>query len=194
MSELQGEGQDTPKQDSATAAIKLAIDLGPLLVFFAVNALYGIFAATAAFMVVIIAALVASRILLGKISPMPLITAVLVMVFGGLTLYLQDETFIKVKPTVLYILFAGVLFGGMATNRLFLQMVMGEAINLTREGWRILTVRWASFFLVLAVLNEIVWRNASTDFWVSFKVFGLLPLTFVFAALQIGLLQKHTKS
>lgn len=186
--------QDTPKQDNATSAIKLAIDLGPLLVFFAVNAWYGIFPATAAFMAVIAGALVASRVLLGRISPMPLITAVLVMVFGGLTLYLQDETFIKVKPTVLYVLFAAVLSGGMAVNRMFLQMVMGEAIDLTREGWRILTIRWAVFFLVLAGLNEIVWRNSSTDFWVSFKVFGLLPLTFVFAALQIGLLQKHYKT
>lgn len=186
--------QDLPKQGGATSAAKLAIDLGPLLVFFAVNAWYGIFPATAAFMAVIILALVASRVLLGKISPMPLITAALVMVFGGLTLFLQDETFIKIKPTVLYILFAAVLFGGMATNRLFLQIVMGEAISLTREGWRILTVRWATFFLVLAGLNEIIWRSTSTDVWVSFKVFGLLPLTFVFAALQIGLLQKHNKS
>ena len=188
------EPRDTPKQDGGTAATKLAIDLGPLLVFFAVNAWYGIFPATGAFMVAIVAALAASRLLLGKISPMPLITAVLVMVFGGLTLFLQDETFIKVKPTILYILFAALLFGGMAVNRLFLQMVMGDAIDLTREGWRILTVRWAIFFLVLAGLNEAVWRTMSTDFWVSFKVFGLLPLTFLFAALQIGLLQKHGKT
>lgn len=188
------DGEDTPKSGGGMAATKLAIDLGPLLIFFAANAWYGIFPATAAFMVAIVAALAASRLLLGKISPMPLITAVLVMVFGGLTLFLQDETFIKVKPTILYVLFAALLFGGMAANRLFLQMVMGDAIDLTREGWRILTVRWAVFFLVLAVLNEAVWRTMTTDFWVSFKVFGLLPLTFVFAALQIGLLQKHSKS
>lgn len=188
------EQQDTPKREGGTAATRLAIDLGPLLVFFAVNAWYGIFPATAAFMVAIFAALAASRILLGRISPMPLITAVLVTVFGGLTLFLQDETFIKIKPTVLYVLFAVVLYGGLAVNRLFLQMVMGEAIDLTREGWRILTIRWAAFFLVLAGLNEAVWRNTSTDFWVSFKVFGLLPLTFVFAALQIGLLKKHNKT
>lgn len=188
------DGEDTPKSGGGTAATKLAIDLGPLLIFFAANAWYGIFPATAAFMVAIIAALAASRFLLGKISPMPLITAVLVMVFGGLTLFLQDETFIKIKPTILYVLFAALLFGGMAVNRLFLQMVMGDAIDLTREGWRKMTVRWAIFFLVLAVLNEAVWRTMTTDFWVSFKVFGLLPLTFVFAALQIGLLQKHSKS
>lgn len=188
------DGEDTPKSGGGTAATKLAIDLGPLLIFFAANAWYGIFPATAAFMVAIVAALAASRLLLGKISPMPLITAVLVMVFGGLTLFLQDETFIKIKPTILYVLFAALLFGGMAVNRLFLQMVMGDAIDLTREGWRIMTVRWAIFFLVLAVLNEAVWRTMTTDFWVSFKVFGLLPLTFVFAALQIGLLQKHSKS
>ncbi len=188
------EPRDKAKTDRAASTTRLIIDLGPLLVFVAVNALYGIFAATAAFMVAIIASLVASRALLGKISPMPLITAALVMVFGGLTLFLQDETFIKIKPTVLYILFASVLLGGMATGRLFLQMLMSEAIELTGEGWRKLTIRWAVFFVLLAVVNEIVWRNASTDFWVSFKVFGLLPLTFLFAVLQVGLLQKHSTS
>lgn len=151
---------------------KLGLDLGPLVIFFAVNALYGIFAATGAFMAAVVISLGASRLLLGKISPMPVVTAVLVMVFGGLTLFLQDETFIKVKPTVLYILFAAVLLAGLATGRMFLQMLMGEAISLTQEGWRVLTLRWAWFFLFLAILNEIIWRSMSTDFWVSFKVFG----------------------
>lgn len=182
----------SPSPREATLPLtKLAIDLGPLLVFFGVNGFYGIYAATAAFMVAIAAALGASKLFLGKISAMPLVTAVLVMIFGGLTLYLQDETFIKIKPTILYVLFAILLIAGLALKRLFLQLLMGEAISLSNEGWRILTIRWAVFFLALAVLNEVVWRTMSTDFWVSFKVFGLLPLTFIFAALQIGLIRKH---
>lgn len=185
------EGGPASEQAPSTALIKLAFDLGPLVVFFAVNGLYGIFPATAAFMCAIILALVGSRLLLGNISPMPVVTAVLVMVFGGLTLFLQDETFIKIKPTVLYVLFAVLLLAGLAFKRLFLQLLMGEAIQMTEEGWRILTYRWVGFFVCLAVMNEIVWRTTSTDFWVGFKLFGLLPLTLLFAALQIGLMRKH---
>ena len=170
---------------------KLVLDLGPLIVFFAINAFYGIFAATAVFMVAVIAALAISKLRYGAVSPMPAISAVLVLAFGGLTLVLQDETFIKLKPTILYTLFAGVLIAGLLLNRLFLQMLMGEAFQLDPAGWRKLTLRWAVFFLFLAALNEIVWRTTSTDFWVSFKVFGLLPLTLLFAALQVGLLQRH---
>ena len=124
---------------------------------------------------------------------MPLITALFVLVFGGLTIYLQDETFIKIKPTIIYLLFAGLLLGGLAVNRVFLKSVMGELFQLDAVGWRLLTYRWAGFFLVLALLNEAVWRNVSTSTWVSFKVFGLLPLTLIFAALQTGLLQRHAK-
>jgi intracellular septation protein len=184
-------GPGDTQRDPITPLSRLALDLGPLILFFAVNALYGIFVATGAFMIAITAALITSRLLHGRISPMPAITAVLVIVFGGLTLFLHDETFIKIKPTVLYVLFAVLLLAGLATGRLFLQMLMSEAIALTDEGWRKLTVRWAGFFGFLAVLNEIVWRTMSTDAWVTFKVFGLLPLTFAFAALQFGLLQKH---
>lgn len=179
------------EQDGRLPLVKLLLDLGPLIVFFTVNALYGIFAATGAFMAAMAVSLAASRALLGKISPMPVFTAVLVTVFGGLTLYLQDETFIKVKPTVLYALFAALLLFGLATGRMFLRMLMGEAIALTNEGWKILTLRWVWFFLALAALNEIVWRTMSTDFWVAFKVFGLLPLTFLFAIVQTGLVTKH---
>jgi len=175
-------------------ALRLAFDLGPLILFFAVNAFYGIFAATACFMVAIIAALAASRILTGKFAKMPLVTAVFVLIFGGLTLYLQDETFIKIKPTVIYLLFAGLLLGGLAIKRVFLKSVLGEMFALSSAGWWLLTCRWAGFFVFLAILNEAVWRSVSTDMWVSFKVFGLVPLTFVFAALQAGLLQKHAKS
>ena len=173
--------------------LRLALDLGPLLLFFAINAFYGIFAATGFFMVAIVITLITSRILTGKFAKMPLVTAVLVIVFGGLTLYLQDETFIKIKPTVIYTLFASILLGGLALGRVFLQSVLGEMFELSDTGWRLLTYRWAGFFIFLAFLNEAVWRSVSTDDWVSFKVFGLVPLTFIFAAMQAGLLKKHSK-
>ncbi len=173
--------------------LRLALDLGPLILFFAINALYGIFLATGFFMVAIVAALITSRVLTGKFAKMPLVTAAMVTVFGGLTLYLQDETFIKIKPTVIYTLFASILVGGLATGRVFLQSVLGEMFELSDTGWRLLTYRWAGFFIFLAFLNEAVWRSVSTDNWVSFKVFGLVPLTFIFAAMQAGLLQKHVK-
>ena len=122
---------------------------------------------------------------------MPIVSAVIVVVFGGLTLVLQNETFIKLKPTIIYVLFGGVLLGGLAFGKPLLGMVFDSVFHLTDEGWRKLTLRWALFFFALAVLNEIVWRTQSTDFWVSFKVFGVLPLTFVFAALQYPLLKKY---
>lgn len=173
---------------------KLLIDLGPLAVFFIANAVSGIYAATGAFMVATVAALIASRLAFGTISMMPLVSAALVLVFGGLTLYLHNETFIKMKPTVIYLLFAVVLMAGLALGRPFLKLLLGEVFELREEGWNKLTVRWCAFFVGLAVLNEIVWRNVSTDMWVNFKVFALVPLTFLFAALQVGLMQKYAKS
>ena len=194
MSTSEKENENDKEKGKENPALRLALDLGPLLIFFGVNALYGIFAATGVFMVAIIAALIASRILTGKFAKMPLVTAVLVLVFGGLTLYLQDETFIKIKPTIIYILFASVLLGGLAVKRIFLQTALGEAFQLTVTGWRLLTYRWAGFFIFLALANEAVWRSMSTDNWVSFKVFGLLPLTLLFAVMQTGFLQKHAES
>lgn len=194
MSTSEKEHENDKEKGKENPALRLALDLGPLLIFFGVNALYGIFAATGVFMVTIIAALIASRILTGKFAKMPLVTAVLVLVFGGLTLYLQDETFIKIKPTIIYILFASILLGGLAVKRIFLQTVLGEAFQLSATGWRLLTYRWAGFFIFLAFANEAVWRSMSTDNWVSFKVFGLLPLTLLFAVMQTGFLQKHAKS
>lgn len=171
--------------------IKFIVELGPLLVFFFVNSRYGIFEGTAAFMVATVIALLASRVFLGRIATMPLVTGVFVLVFGGLTIYLQDDHFIKMKPTIVNGLFAAILAGGLLFDRLFLKIVFGDVMHLTRQGWRILTVRWALFFVVLAVLNEVMWRLFSTDTWVTFKVFGIMPLTFVFAMAQIGVLKKY---
>ena len=172
-------------------AIKLVVELGPLLVFFVANSRYGIFAGTGAFMVATIAALVASQVLLGRIATMPLVTSVFVLVFGGLTLWLQDDHFIKIKPTIVNGLFAAILFGGLAMGRLFLKVVFGDVMRLSEEGWRLLTLRWGFFFVFLAALNEFIWRGFSTDTWVAFKVFGIMPITFVFALAQIGLLKRY---
>ncbi len=192
--------------------LKLALDLGPLLLFFFANsrpALFepwiaplipeavatgeraGIFVATAVFMVAIVAALAISYVMTRRLPMMPLVTAAIVVVFGGLTLFLQNETFIKLKPTIIYLLFAVTLFGGLLFRKPLLAMVFDQMFNLSDEGWRKLTIRWALFFLAMAVLNEIVWRTQSTDTWVTFKVFGVMPLTFIFAALQYPILTKY---
>jgi intracellular septation protein len=195
--------------------LKLTLDLGPLLLFFFANArpaLFepwiaplipdavatgertGIFVATAVFMVAIVAALAISYALTRRLPVMALVAAVIVVLFGGLTLFLQNETFIKLKPTIIYLLFTGTLFGGLILRKPLLATVFNQVFHLTEEGWRKLTIRWALFFLALAMLNEIVWRTQSTDTWVTFKVFGVMPLTFIFAALQYPLLTKHEAS
>jgi len=189
--------------------IKLLLDLGPLVIFFAVWSMTGkdgsfldaflpdalsgkvnpFFPATAAFMVATLASLAGTFFVFKKVAVMPLVTAVLVTVFGGLTLYMADEHFLKMKPTFVYLLFAAILFVGLWLNRPFMKILFGEAFALTPEGWRILTGRWAVFFLFLAVLNEVVWRSFSTDIWIKLKVFGFLPLTMIFAIAQISLIQ-----
>ena len=171
--------------------VKIALDLGPLVLFFFANSRFGIFTATATFMVAVLAALAASYVLTRRLPIMPVVTAIIVLVFGGLTLILHNDTFIKVKPTIIYALFGAVLLGGLLFGKTLLGVVFDSLFHLTEEGWRKLTVRWALFFLALAVLNEIVWRNTSTNIWVDFKVFGVMPLTLVFGALQYPLLQKY---
>jgi intracellular septation protein len=174
-----------------TSALKFLLDIGPLILFFVANGRWGIFAATGVFMVAILVTLAVSYSLTRRLPVMALVSAAVVVVFGGLTLALQDETFIKLKPTIIYLLFAGALIGGLVLRKPLLAVVFDQMFNLTEEGWRKLTLRWAIFFLVLAVLNEAVWRTQTTDVWVSFKVFAILPLTFVFAMLQYPLLKKY---
>ncbi len=171
--------------------MKLLIELGPLLVFFAGNAVGGIYVATAAFMATTLLSLAVARFRYHKVPAMPLVSAVVVLVFGGLTLYLQDETFIKLKPTIVYSMFAGLLAGGLLLRKPLLELLFGPVFSLTEEGWRKLTFRWMAFFVAMAIVNEVVWRNFSTDAWVSFKAFGFLPLTFLFAIAQVPLLQRY---
>ncbi|CDP53833.1 septation protein A [Paradevosia shaoguanensis] len=170
---------------------KLALELGPLVVFFVANARADIFAATAWFMGAMAVSLLLSWLLLRKIAVMPLVTGVVVLVFGGLTLWLQDDTFIKMKPTITNSLFAVVLLGGLLFKQSLLKYVFGEVYKLKPEGWTIMTLRWGLFFVVMAVLNELIWRNFSTDLWVSFKVWATMPITVVFTMFQLPLLQKY---
>jgi intracellular septation protein len=178
-------------EKSAPPLVKLLIDLGPLLAFFVAYGRAGIYWATGVLMLATLAALLASWRLLGRVTAVPLLTAILVVVFGGLTFYLDDPSFIKLKPTIINLLFAGVLVVGLLTDRPLLKVLLGEAFRLTEVGWRKLTVRWALFFFALAILNEVVWRNFSESAWVNFKVFGIVPLTILFALAQIPLLKRY---
>ena len=180
------------QQKQLNPVLKLVLDIGPLVLFFAANAKLGIIAATGAFMVAILAALAVSYAMTRHIAVMPVVTAVIVLIFGGLTLLLHDELFIKLKPTIIYVLFGGTLVGGLLFGKPLLGIVFDSVFHLREEGWRKLTWRWALFFFALAILNEIVWRTQTTDFWVSFKLFGVVPLTFLFAALQYPLLSKYS--
>ncbi|MBV8755587.1 MAG: septation protein A [Hyphomicrobiales bacterium] len=171
--------------------LKLSLELGPLILFFVANSRWGIFTATGVFMVAVMVALVASYKLLHRVPIMTVVSAVVVIVFGGLTLVLQNDVFIKIKPTIIYLLFCATLLGGLALGKPLLALVFDSVFDLTAEGWRKLTWRWALFFLALAVVNEIVWRTQTTDAWLSFKVFGVVPLTFLFAASQYPLLTRY---
>lgn len=200
MSDKQG----NDKQESPVA--KMLLEMGPLIIFFAVN-LKGewlmerfqslaffeepIFIATAFFMVAMTISLIASKIILKSLPIMPLISGVLVLVFGGLTLVLQDDLFIKMKPTIVNVMFGGALLIALAYGKPLLKYVFEAGFALTDDGWKLLSLRWGLFFLFLAVLNEVVWRFFSTDFWVAFKVWGVFPITVAFALCQLPVLKSH---
>jgi intracellular septation protein len=180
-----------PPRKALNPMLKLALELGPLALFFAAYSRLGIFAATAVLMASVIVTLGVSYVMLRRIPVMPLVTAVIVLIFGSLTLVLHDETLIKIKPTALYFLFGAALFAGLWLKRPLLKILFDGALHVTEEGWRKLTWRWAFFFLALAVLNEIVWRTQTTDVWVKFKTFGFLPITLLFALAQAPLIMKY---
>ena len=170
---------------------KSLIEFGPLLAFFIGNYKGGVFWGTGIFMVATVIALIVSWMLTGKIAKVPLFSAIFVGIFGGLTIWLHDATFIKVKVTLINALLGATLLVGLYYGKLFLKSIMGEAVNLSQEAWRVLTLRWGFFFLGVAALNELIWRNVSTDMWINFKVFGLLGLTLVFALANAPFMAKH---
>ena len=171
---------------------KLATELGPLLVFFAANAKFNLFVATGAFMAAIVVAMAVSYAVTRHVPVVAIVSAVIVLVFGSLTLVLHDETFIKIKPTIIYTLFALILGGGLVFNRSLIAVMFDQMFNLTPTGWKRLTLRWTVFFFGMAVLNEIVWRTQTTDFWVAFKAFGVMPITAVFAMAQMPLINRFS--
>ena len=181
--------------------VKFFEDFGPLLVFFILNARGaellgrpesdGLLIATAGFMAALALSLIVTYARGAKPNNMTLASAAFVFVFGGLTLFLQDETFIKIKPTLVYVLFAAILGFGLLRGRSYLEMLMGEALKMDKAGWLVLTRRWIVFFIFLAALNEFIWRSFSTDAWVNFKVFAIFPLTLIFMAAQMPLLKQH---
>ncbi len=196
-----------PKRRHMNPLLKLVLELGPLMVFFFANSrgewlaetfpslgeLGGpLFIATGLFMVATALALAVSWLLVRTLPIMPLVSGAVVFVFGALTLWLQDETFIKMKPTIVNSLFGAVLLGGLLFGKSLLGYVFDEAFKLDAEGWRKLTLRWGLFFFFLAVANEVVWRSFSTDFWVTFKVWGIMPITLVFTFSQMPLIMRHS--
>ncbi len=170
---------------------KLVLEMGPLVAFFFTNYKFGIFPATAVLMVAVVISLIASYILTRHVPMMPVVTAVAVCFFGALTFYFDNDLFIKLKPTIVNSIFGAALLGGLAFGKPLLPVVLDSMLKLTEEGWRKLTFRWGLFFFLLAAINEVVWRTQTTDFWVSFKVFGTMPLTLIFAFSQVPLIMKH---
>ena len=170
---------------------KLLIDIGPLAVFFIFYTRSGLQEAILPLMIATVIAVLVSYVLEKKIPIMPTLGAGIVLIFGGLTIYFNDETFIKMKPTIINAVFAIILYGGIIFKKPLLKYLLGAALKLEEEGWKILTQRWIAFFIALAVLNEVVWRTQTTDLWVNFKVFGILPITFIFTMSQFPLIKKY---
>ena len=170
---------------------KLLIDIGPLAVFFIFYTRSGLQEAILPLMIATVIAVLVSYVLEKKIPIMPTLGAGIVLIFGGLTIYFNDEIFIKMKPTIINAVFAIILYGGIIFKKPLLKYLLGAALKLEEEGWKILTQRWIAFFIALAVLNEVVWRTQTTDLWVNFKVFGILPITFIFTMSQFPLIKKY---
>ena len=170
---------------------KLLIDIGPLAVFFVFYTRNDLKTAILPFMIATIIAVIFSYIIEKKIPIMPTAGASIILVFGGLTIYFDNETFFKMKPTIINLLFAGILYGGIILNKPLLRYLLGAALKLQDEGWDILTKRWIVFFIALAILNEVIWRTQTTDIWVNFKVFGILPITFIFTLTQFSIIKKY---
>jgi intracellular septation protein len=181
------------KKKRLSPGVKIVLELGPLILFFLANHKFGIYTATAVLMGGVVTTLAVSWMITRHLPAMPVVTAILVLVFGSLTYFLQDETFIKLKVTLLYALFGGGLIGALWFDKLLLPIVFDMAFHIDDEGWRKLTWRWGFFFFFLAGLNEVVRREVSTDVWVNFKVFGILPLTVAFALTQMPLIMRHEK-
>ena len=170
---------------------KLIIDIGPLAVFFIFYTRSDLQSAILPFMIATVIAVLISYTLEKKIPVMPTVGAMIILVFGGLTIYFDNDVFFKMKPTIINLLFAGILYGGIVLKKPLLRYLLGAALKLQDEGWSILTKRWIGFFIALAILNEIIWRTQSTDIWVNFKVFGILPITFIFTITQFSVIKKY---
>ncbi len=177
--------------------LKIALEMGPLAIFwfmnarFGMNDSFGIYVVTGSLMAATLISLALSLIFQKRLPVFALVTGIFVMIFGFLTIYFEELTFIKIKPTIVNLLFASILAGGLFFRRPILKYALGEVLQLRDEGWRILTFRWIGFFIFLAILNEVIWRNFSTDTWVSFKAFGMMPLTFFFAMSQITTIMRY---
>ena len=170
---------------------KLIIDIGPLAVFFIFYTRSDLQSAILPFMIATVIAVLFSYTLEKKIPVMPTVGGIIILVFGGLTIYFDNDVFFKMKPTIINLLFAGILYGGIVLKKPLLRYLLGAALKLQDEGWSILTKRWIGFFIALAILNEIIWRTQSTDIWVNFKVFGILPITFIFTITQFSVIKKY---
>ena len=182
--------QNAPRK-KLKPGLKFVLEMGPLVLFFLVYSKFGIFQGTATLMVATVIALAVTYVLTKHLPVMPLVTAAMVVIFGGATLLLHDATFVKMKATVVYLLFAAALLGGLLFGKALLSVAFDSVMNLTEEGWRKLTLRWGLFFIAMAAVNEIVWRTQTEDFWVKLKVFGFVPLTILFAISQTPLMMKH---
>jgi intracellular septation protein len=185
------QNNEAPARPQQNPTLKLILEMGPLVAFFITNWKFGIFPATGVLMACVVAALIVSWVMTKHLPVMPVVTCVAVVFFGALTFLFHDELFIKLKPTIVNSIFGAVLLGALAFGKPLLPIVLDSVMRLTEEGWRKLTLRWGVFFFVLAAINEIVWRTQTTDFWVSFKAFGIMPITIAFALAQVPLIMKH---